>query len=115
MTRGKNTKGDIRLTVAKNAKLAREYAGLSQRDMVKKTGIGQAYLSQVEDGRWNIGVDNVAKIARATGFQPHDLLNPDFEPASFAKAKPVSRRASKKEVPAQASKRQHQLRITSPT
>lgn len=97
MTRGKSKKNEsIRMTVARNARLAREYAGLTQRDMVQITGIGQAYLSQVEDGRWNIGVDNVAKIARATGFEPHDLLNPSFEPASFRRTRPTGRRRPKK-------------------
>jgi len=70
--------------------------------MVRKTGIGQAYLSQVEDGRWNIGVDNVAKIAHATGFEPHDLLNPDFDPDTFEKAKRVRRRPLRKHIPSQA-------------
>jgi len=93
MTRGKSKKTEsIRLTVARNAKLAREYAGLTQRDMLQITGIGQAYLSQVEDGRWNIGVDNVAKIARATGFEPHDLLNPNFDPASLSRKRAAARR-----------------------
>lgn len=97
MTRGKSkNKEGIRLTVARNVKLAREYAGLTQRDMLQITGIGQAYLSQVEDGRWNIGVDNVAKIARATGFEPHDLLNPSFEPASFRRTKPSGRKQPKR-------------------
>ena len=93
MTRGKSkNKESIRLTVARNVKLAREYAGLTQRDMLQITGIGQAYLSQVEDGRWNIGVDNVAKIARATGFEPHDLLNPNFDPASLSRRRAAGRR-----------------------
>lgn len=97
MPRGTSRKKEnIRMTVARNARLAREYAGLTQRDMLQITGMGQAYLSQVEDGRWNIGVDNVAKIARATGFEPHDLLNPSFDPASFRRTRPVGRRQPKK-------------------
>jgi transcriptional regulator with XRE-family HTH domain len=90
MTRGKNkeAEGGIRQTVGNNVKAAREYAGLSQRELCDKASIGQAYLSQCESGKWNIGVDNIARIARATGFRPHDLLNPDFEPASFSRVKP---------------------------
>jgi transcriptional regulator with XRE-family HTH domain len=64
--------------VGNNLRVAREHAGLSQRDLCEKANIGQAYLSQCESGKWNIGVDNIAKIARATGFRPHELLDPDF-------------------------------------
>jgi transcriptional regulator with XRE-family HTH domain len=86
MTRGTNeVESGIRQLVGANVKAAREYAGLSQRDLSEKAGIGQAYLSQCESGRWNIGVDNIAKIARVTGFLAHDLLNPDFEPAQFSR------------------------------
>jgi transcriptional regulator with XRE-family HTH domain len=86
----------LRQIVAKNVRAAREHAGLSQRDMVALTGIGQAYLSQVEDGRWNIGIDNIYKIARATGFAPHDLLTPDFRPDKLKKAGPTIRPGPKK-------------------
>jgi transcriptional regulator with XRE-family HTH domain len=42
------------------------------------TGISQSYLSQVEAGSWNIGIDNIAKIALAVGLAPHELLNPAY-------------------------------------
>jgi transcriptional regulator with XRE-family HTH domain len=88
MTRGTNeAELGIRQTVGKNVKAAREYAGLSQRELCERASIGQAYLSQCESGKWNIGVDNIARIARATGFRPQDLLDPNFEPASFSRAK----------------------------
>ncbi len=83
MTRGKNkAEAGIREIVGNNVKAAREYAGLSQRELCEHASIGQAYLSQCESGKWNIGVDNIARIARATGFLPHDLLNSDFDPSA---------------------------------
>lgn len=82
-----STEGEIRQIVGQNVKAAREHAGLSQRELCEKTNIGQAYLSQCESGKWNIGVANVYRIAVATGFQAHDLLNPDFEPASFSRTR----------------------------
>jgi transcriptional regulator with XRE-family HTH domain len=90
MTRGKNKaiEGGIRKIVGQNVKAAREHAGLSQRELSDRANIGQAYLSQCESGKWNIGVDNIDRIARATGFAAHDLLNPGFEPASFGRLKP---------------------------
>lgn len=68
----------FRRIVGNNLRVAREYAGLSQRDLCEKASIGQAYLSQCESGKWNIGIDNIVKIARVTGFRPHELLDPDF-------------------------------------
>jgi transcriptional regulator with XRE-family HTH domain len=97
MTRGINeAETGIRQLVGNNVKAAREYAGLSQRDLAEKAGIGQAYLSQCETGKWNVGIDNIARIARATGFLPHDLMHPKFDPAEFARTKrgPRSRAGS---------------------
>ena len=68
----------LRMSVGKNVKAARELADLSQRDLCAKTGISQSYLSQVERGTWNIGLDNIARIARAVGIAPHLLLHPSF-------------------------------------
>ena len=77
MSLGTNKKANnsIRQTVGSNVRAAREYAGLSQRELCHRAQLGQAYLSQREAGKWNIGVDNIARIARATGFLPHHLLN----------------------------------------
>ncbi|WP_284948290.1 helix-turn-helix domain-containing protein [Acidisoma cladoniae] len=68
----------FRRIVGNNLRVAREYAGRSQRDLCEKASIGQAYLSQWESGKWNIGIDNIVKIARVTGFRPHELLDLDF-------------------------------------
>jgi ribosome-binding protein aMBF1 (putative translation factor) len=89
MTRGiyKIPEGGIRQVVGRNVKAAREYSGLSQRELCEKANIGQAYLSQCESGKWNIGVDNIYRIAVVTGFAAHDLLDPQFEPASIGRSK----------------------------
>src|ERR1700742_1117263 len=68
----------LRMSVGKNVKAARELADLSQRDLCAKTGISQSYLSQVENGTWNIGLDNIERIARAVGVAPYLLLPPSF-------------------------------------
>src|ERR1700742_4002595 len=68
----------LRMSVGKNIKAARELADLSQRDLCAKTGISQSYLSQVEKGTWNIGLDNIARIAGAVGIAPYLLLHPSF-------------------------------------
>ena len=68
----------LRMSVGKNVRAARELADLSQRDLCALTGISQSYLSQVENGTWNIGLDNIARIARAVGVAPYLLLHPSF-------------------------------------
>jgi transcriptional regulator with XRE-family HTH domain len=68
----------LRMSVGKNVKAARELADLSQRDLCAKIGISQSYLSQVENGTWNIGLDNIERIARAVGIAPYLLLHPSF-------------------------------------
>jgi transcriptional regulator with XRE-family HTH domain len=95
MTRGINeVETGIRQLVGSNVKAAREYAELSQRELAEEAGIGQAYLSQCESGKWNVGIDNIARIARATGFLPHDLLHPKFDPVEFTRAKPRGKRTT---------------------
>jgi transcriptional regulator with XRE-family HTH domain len=76
----------LRMSVGKNVKAARELADLSQRDLCAKTGVSQSYLSQVEKGTWNIGLDNIARIAGAVGIAPYLLLHPSFARGS---AKPL--------------------------
>ena len=80
MGRGKLTEAGtaLRLTVGNNVKIARERAGLSQRELCRITGISQPYLSQVENGTWNMALDNIANISAALGLAAHELLDPHF-------------------------------------
>jgi transcriptional regulator with XRE-family HTH domain len=80
MPRGQSAPEYIREVLAKTVRAARRSAQLGQRDSCSRTSISQSYLSQYEAGKWNIGVDNIAKIAQVVGLRPHDLLNPDFRP-----------------------------------
>jgi transcriptional regulator with XRE-family HTH domain len=69
----------IREILGGNIRLAREFRGFSQRELCNKAEVGQAYLCHCEAGQGNIGVDNIARLARALEVQPHDLLNPSFQ------------------------------------
>lgn len=69
----------IRKLLGRSVRAAREYRGLSQRDLCNQAGMSQAYVSKCESGKFNIGVDNIARIAREMGLQPHELLDPDFK------------------------------------
>ena len=49
---------------ARNFRLARVEAGLSQRDLAQQTGIAQAHISEVENAMHNIGIDTMVKLAQ---------------------------------------------------
>jgi ribosome-binding protein aMBF1 (putative translation factor) len=86
MARGeKAAEFGIRRLLGKNIRMAREYAGLSQRELSERVQMGQAYLSQCEAGKWNVGVDNIERISRALGILPRDLLDRDFSADRFYK------------------------------
>jgi transcriptional regulator with XRE-family HTH domain len=98
MGRGKykGTESALRLTLGNNVKRAREYVGLSQRELCALTNISQPYLSQVESGRWNIGIDNITKISNAVGVAPHDLLNPAFVAEAYFRSAAVPTKSGKR-------------------
>lgn len=47
---------------------ARNEAGLSQKQLSDKTGIGQPNLSAIENGKGNPGLKTIGKIADALGI-----------------------------------------------
>ena len=61
-------------TFSKNLRNARKDAGLSQEDLVKKTGLSQAFISGVESGK-NVGLKNASILAEAVGATLRDLLD----------------------------------------
>ena len=82
----------IRQWVGRNVKAAREYAGLTQLELCAAANISQPYLSQAESGKWNIGIDNLYRIAVATGFTVSNLVDTHFDPAAASRANARSRR-----------------------
>ncbi len=52
----------------------REKQGVSQRRFALMIGLGQTYLSDVENGKRNIGFENLCKIADGLGVDVSDLL-----------------------------------------
>lgn len=47
--------------------------GIRQRDLAASAGLDQASLSQIENGRWNPAIENVAKICAALGVRLSEL------------------------------------------
>jgi len=63
--------------VGKNVKGYREKLGLSQEALADNAGVHRTYINQVEQGRVNISVVNLFKIAKALKVEANVLLIPD--------------------------------------
>ncbi len=65
-----------RLIFGANLKRARIESGLTQGDVVKLTGLTQPYLSDVENAKSTINLDNANVLAAAVGKSLSQLLSP---------------------------------------
>jgi transcriptional regulator with XRE-family HTH domain len=63
--------------------LARRAAGLTQREVAERAGIGRPTLANIEKGRQRVLYHQFLDIARALGADPRDLL-PALAPPSPA-------------------------------
>lgn len=68
----------LRLTFARNIRLVRIHAGISQERMAAEAGLDRAFVGTLERGQRNISIDNIELIARAIGVPAHELMNPDL-------------------------------------
>lgn len=60
----------------KNLKAARKEAGITQEDLVKRTGFTQSFISLVETAKCGISMDAAELLAEAVGQPLHKLLTP---------------------------------------
>lgn len=65
-----------RLVFARNFKKARKEARLTQEAIREKTGLAQPFISEVENSRSTINLDNMAQLAAAVGKPLWKLLVP---------------------------------------
>jgi transcriptional regulator with XRE-family HTH domain len=79
-----STREALQLAFGENFRRARIKAGLNQQDFEAQTGIGQAYISQVESGRLNLTLATMTLFALAVGKDVRAMLK---EPAVRAKRK----------------------------
>ncbi len=74
LMRKSTTKQSARQVLAANLRCLRQQRGMSQEDLALASGLSQTYLSDVERGKRNIGIDNIQRLADALKVNPSDLL-----------------------------------------
>ena len=64
----------LRAVVAMNIRRLRGLQGLSQEALAFEAGLHRTYVSGIECGIRNVGIDNIEVIAKALKVEPDELL-----------------------------------------
>ena len=73
------TRKRVEVSVGESVRILRELQELSQRQLSELTGIPQATISAIENGRVNLGVERAKVLARALHCHPAVLVFPGWE------------------------------------
>mgnify|MGYP000110480090 CR=1 FL=1 len=69
----------IEVSVGESVRILRELQELSQSQLFELTGIPQATISAIENGRVNLGVERAKVLARALKCHPAVLVFPGWD------------------------------------
>lgn len=69
----------VEVSVGESVRILRELQELSQNQLAHLTGISQATISAIENGRVNLGVERAKALARALKCHPAVLVFPGWE------------------------------------
>jgi transcriptional regulator with XRE-family HTH domain len=69
----------VDVSVGESVRILRELQELSQSQLTELTGISQATISAIENGRVNLGVERAKVLARALKCHPAVLVFPGWE------------------------------------
>ncbi|WP_198355852.1 helix-turn-helix domain-containing protein [Granulibacter bethesdensis] len=61
---------------ARNLQAARKAARITQGEMGKLAGMAQPFISEIENGKTTVSLDNAANLAAAVGQPLYKLLTP---------------------------------------
>ena len=75
--------------LAINLRRARHARGLTQDDIATMSGVNRAYVSDLERGRRNIGIDCIGRIAAALDVSVASLLLPTEKSPTPGSDRPV--------------------------
>lgn len=76
----------VEVSVGESVRILRELQELSQSQLSELTGIPQATISAIENGRVNLGVERAKILARALKCHPAVLVFPGWNIASESAA-----------------------------
>ncbi|MFN0135684.1 MAG: helix-turn-helix domain-containing protein [Phycisphaerae bacterium] len=68
------TPKEIKRWVGAKVRELREAKGWSQEELGFKSGLHRNYVGGIERGERNVAIVNVAKLAKALGVRPSELL-----------------------------------------
>ncbi|MDI1237208.1 MAG: helix-turn-helix transcriptional regulator [Polaromonas sp.] len=68
----------LRLVFARNVRLVRIDAGMSQERLADEAELDRTFVGTLERGLRNISIDNIELLAKALGTPAGELLNPDL-------------------------------------
>lgn len=66
----------LREVFARNVRAVRVNAAISQERMAAEAGLDRAFVGTLERGQRNISIDNIERLAKTLGVEPHELMNP---------------------------------------
>jgi transcriptional regulator with XRE-family HTH domain len=69
----------VEVSVGESVRIIRELQGLSQNQLAEHSGISQATISAIENGRVNLGVERAKALALALECHPAVLVFPGWE------------------------------------
>ncbi len=69
----------VDVSVGESVRIIRQLQGYSQNELARLTGIPQATLSAIENGRVRLGVERAKILARALRCHPAVLVFPGWE------------------------------------
>ncbi len=75
----RTAKQRVELTVGESVRIIRELQELSQNQLAQLTGIPQATISSIENGRVNLGVERAKVLAQALQCHPAVLVFPGWQ------------------------------------
>ena len=65
----------LRGRFAQNVRLFRRQRGMTQDELACAAGIGRAFVSQIERGRFSVTLETVAVLSAALGIPPSSLIH----------------------------------------
>ena len=80
-------RGDARRLISKNVRKLRAAHGMTQEDVAAAAGIDRSYVSEIENERFSVSIDQIEKLAEVFGVEIHEILHHD----TAANAKPKSK------------------------